>query len=130
VDNIHNKFDTPFIESDSQRNTVMRKKMKALPLLLSEEQRALVASVIAEVCVFRNWILHECNVRTNHVHVVATGNADPDKMMKDFKAYCTRRLRESHELEQDRPVWTEGGSTKYLWTEQSLGAAIEYVRNQ
>ena len=130
VDNQHNKFDAPFIETDTLRNASMRKKMKAPPLVLSEAQRALVAAVIAEVCVFRNWMLYECNVRTNHVHVVVDGNAGPDKMMRDFKAYATRRLRELRELEQDRPVWTEGGSTKYLWTDKSLAAAIEYVRNQ
>jgi REP element-mobilizing transposase RayT len=130
VDDIHNKFDAPFIETDTIRNAVMRTKMKHPPFFLSDGQRTLIAAVIAEVCVFRNWMLFECNVRTNHVHIVVDGNAEPDKMMRDFKAYSTRRLREALELKQDRPVWTEGGSTRYLWTEQSLEAAIEYVRNQ
>jgi REP element-mobilizing transposase RayT len=130
VDNQHNKFDAPFIETDTLRIESMRKKMKAPPLFLSEGQRTLVTAVITEVCVFRNWTLYECNVRTNHVHVVVDGNADPDKMMRDFKAHSTRRLRELRELGTDRAVWTEGGSTKYLWTDKSLEAAIEYVRNQ
>ena len=129
VDEDHRKFDTPFVEANTARYESMRKKMKESPLFLIEEQRALVAAVIAEVCVFRNWTLHECNVRSNHVHVVVSSDADPDKIMKDFKAYATKRLRESEEVEQSRTVWTEGGSTRYLWTETSLSAAMEYVRN-
>ena len=104
--------------------------MKESPLFLTEQQRTAVAMVIVEVCAYRQWTFHECNVRTNHVPIVVSGNADPDKIMKDFKAYATRRLRESGELEPNRTVWTEGGSTRFLWTETSLIAAIEYVRNQ
>ena len=130
VDNEHNVFDTPFVEANTAKHDAMRKKMKEPPLVLTEEQRVLIAAVTAEVCAFRNWILHEHNVRSNHVHVVVSGDADPDKIMKDFKAYATRRLCESGELERIRTVWTEGGSTRYLWTEPSLSAAMEYVRNQ
>ena len=130
VDDKHNKFDTPFLDTNTERYNEARKKMKAPPLFLNEQQRTLVSTVIADVSTFRNWILHECNVKTNHVHIVMSGDADPDKIMMDFKAYATRRLRESGELEQDRPVWTESGSTRFLWTETSLSAAIEYVRNQ
>jgi len=130
VDDKHNTFDTPFLDTNSERYNEARKKMKAPPLFLNEQQRNLVSTVIANVSTFRNWTLHECNVKTNHVHVVMSGDADPDRIMKDFKAYATRRLRESGELEQNRPVWTEGGSTRFLWTETSLSAAIEYVRNQ
>ena len=130
VDSRHNIFDTPFIESNSERYEAMRKKMKEPPLFLTEQQRTAVTTVIAKVCAFRQWTFHECNVMTNHVHVVVSGDADPDKIMKDFKAYATRRLRESGELESHRTVWTEGGSTRFLWTQTSLTAAIEYVRNQ
>ncbi len=130
VDDDHNKFDAPFIEINATRNEYLRKNLKHPPFYLTDRQRTIVAATIAEVCAFRNWSLHESNARTNHIHVVVSGEVDPDKMMIDFKAYATRRLRGSQELEEDRPVWTEGGSKRYLWTETSLSAAIEYVRNQ
>jgi REP element-mobilizing transposase RayT len=130
VDHSHNKFGMPFVETDMNRINSMRAKMKYPPLFLSDDQRTLVSAVITEVCTYRQWTLYECNVRTNHLHVVVGGNAEPDKMMKDFKAYSTRRLRESKELDAERSVWTEGASMRYLWTEDSLAAAIEYVRNQ
>ena len=88
VNNNHNQFDMPFIEADTVWHKAMQKKMKEPPLFLTDEQRTLVAVVIAEVCVFRNWLLHECNARTNHVHSVVSGSAAPDKIMKGFKAYA------------------------------------------
>ena len=130
VDEVHNVYGTPFVEKNSARYNEARKKMREPPMFLTEAQRILVAAVIVEVCLFRKWTLHECNVRSNHVHIVVSGDVDPDKIMKDVKAYATRRLRESGEVEQTRSVWTKDGSTKFLWTESSLFAAIEYVRHQ
>jgi len=48
-------------------------------------------------------------------------------MLSDFKAYATRALR--HELPeiQRRRYWAQHGSTRYLWNEVSLRAAIDYV---
>ena len=48
-------------------------------IVFSEVQRALVDSAIRSVCEARRWFLHECNVRTNHVHVVVTAaDRDPE----------------------------------------------------
>jgi len=130
VDRSHNQFGMPFVETDAIRVQAMRDKMKYPPLFFSEKQRAIVSATIAAVCAFRHWTIYECNVGTNHLHVVVGGNAEPDKMIRDFKEYATRRLREAKELDPDRYVWTEGASTRYRWAEESFNAAIEYGRNQ
>jgi hypothetical protein len=51
-------------------------------------------------------------------------------MMLDFKAYATRAIRLNDEPQVAAiKYWTRHGSTKYLWTQQSIDAAIKYVRD-
>ena len=45
--------------------------------------------------------------------------------MTDLKAYSTRRLREAGVLRKKH--WMPRGSKKYLWTEQALRHAADYV---
>jgi hypothetical protein len=47
--------------------------------------------------------------------------------MEDYKAYCTRRLREAGFEPERRHWWTEGGSKRYLWKPEPLRASIRYV---
>ena len=62
--------------------------------LLDDEQRRLVEKTIADHCAIRGWILHAVNCRTNHLHVVVTADLHPKKVISQFKAWCTRRLKE------------------------------------
>jgi REP element-mobilizing transposase RayT len=103
--------------------------MRDEPLIFNQEERIPVENTIREVCHHRQWQLLEVNARTNHVHVVVAGDGIPDKIMNDFKAYSTKKLREFNLEYQKRKIWTEGGSTRYLWNEDSVIAACEYVRN-
>jgi REP element-mobilizing transposase RayT len=105
-------------------------------LTLDREQRHLVEKTITDHCRHRNWILHRASCRTQHVHVVVTAaDRDPNEVMEQFKAWCTRRLKE---LEQRRFAksrkppgrekwWTEGGSKRRLYDEGSVEDAIRYV---
>lgn len=120
----------PVIEHDPVLLEVMRRKMKQPPWLIEPEARAVIEETIAEVCEHRGWHLAASNVRTNHVHVVASGRAAPEKMLGALKAYCTRRLREAGVIGADRRIWTDGGSTRYLWNADDVAAAVDYVINQ
>ena len=44
-------------------------------------------------------------------------------------AYATRHLREAGLLRQDAKAWARHGSTPYLWTEEEVQRAIDYVIN-
>ena len=59
--------------------------------------------------------------------MIAHAECSPDKVMEDYKAYCTRRLREAGFEPWRRHRWTEGGSKRYLWKPEQLQAAIRYV---
>ena len=96
-------------------------------MVLTDRQREIVAKAIHEVCSFRDYGLKAQNVRTNHVHCVVTAAAKPEKIANEFKAYGTRRLRETNDFGTQDRVWSRGASTRYLWKPRHVEAAIEYV---
>lgn len=106
-------------------------RMAEEPCTLNDAQRAIVEMTIAEHCRIRGWELFAVNCRTNHVHVVVAADRAPDEVMDQFKAWCTRRLKEQSDPSQG-PVrqrwWTENGSKRYLNDATSLEDAVRYVR--
>ena len=117
--------------ADAELEWAARSRMTEPALTLDDEQRRTVERTIAEHCRFRAWHLHAVNCRTNHVHVVvAAGDRRPKDVMDQFKAWCTRRLKE-RERPEGRPVranwWTQRGSARWLNDEPSVDAAVRYV---
>ena len=104
--------------------------------ILDDEQRKVVEQTIKGHCRIRKWELHAVNCRTNHVHVVVSANRNPKTVREQFMAWCTRRLKE---LERSRVRdagaavrenwWTERGNERWIGDEDSLEAAILYVRD-
>jgi len=128
VDAIHNEHGTPFNSEDAAREERAALDMKGEAVTLNKDQIAIVDKTVREVCNHRGWQLHECNVRTNHVHVVINADAAPERVMNDLKAYATRRLVEANAFPPDTKAWTRHGSTRYLWNENEVGRACDYVR--
>src|ERR1700694_1844356 len=84
---------------------------------LDIDERTIVERTIRDHCQIRNWELHAVNCRTNHVHVVVSANREPEKVRDEFKAWCTRKLkeREKQVFEPFREKWwTERGSQRLL----------------
>jgi REP element-mobilizing transposase RayT len=129
VDKTHNLPGTPFLPPDLIREAEMVAHLREPPYLLNEARRAVVLDTIREVARHRRWQVHAAHVRTTHVHVVVTAEAKPEKVMSDFKAYASRRLKERLGESADGKRWTQHGSTRYLWTEESVAAAMEYTLN-
>ena len=105
------------------------------PCELDTEQRRLVEDTIAKHCKVRGWHLHVVNCRTRHVHVVVTAPIHPKTVRDQFKAWCTRHLKElqrAHQADHSQPVrvkwWTEGGSRRWLNDPESLENAITYAQ--
>jgi REP element-mobilizing transposase RayT len=103
-----------------------RSLMKETEFTLSPEDRLLVEVTIRQHCAIRRWALHAVNARTNHVHVVVTAPGyKPEKVRDQFKAWCTRRLKE---MGAGRTrFWTEGGDCRQIDDEASLENAVVYV---
>ena len=70
------------------------------------------------------------NVRTNHVHIVVSiGEAGAGKALNSFKAYATRKMRESGCWNYEHSPWSNKGSKLHLWNEKSIEIAVDYVVN-
>jgi len=127
VDEDHNTPGAPFLAPDDTRLLHEVRVMADRPVRFCQSARRVVDATIKRHCEIRHWTLHAVNVRTNHVHVVLSCDIHPKEAMKQLKAWGTRRLREAGLLGAASPVWTEGGSRRWLWDTESLRRAIEYV---
>ena len=119
-------------QPDPIRRQAAHDRMTEPACALDDEQRDLVEKTIKDHCRIRKWHLHAVNCRTNHVHVVVSAHRDPEDIRDQFKAWCTRKLKElqrrRHESVREN-WWTERGSQRYLGDEVSLEAAIRYVQD-
>ena len=119
--------------------------MTETELTLEADQRQIVESTITDHCRIRRWQLLAVSCRTQHVHVVvAAPNRDPEEVMDQFKAWCTRRLKEHLSSKPEAPAkvpelkheaqakvrtnwWTQRGSKRRLFDEASVEAAVQYA---
>jgi REP element-mobilizing transposase RayT len=119
---------------DSERERDARQRMVESAVWLTEQQRALVEQTIRDHCRIRHWHLHAVNARTNHIHAVVTTDRDPQEVMNQLKAWCSRKLSDAAGLVETvakkagrRRWFTEGGNQETIDTEEYLTNAIEYV---
>ncbi len=103
-------------------------------IVLTQEQRSLVEQTIRDHCRIRGWYLHAVNPRTNHIHVVVTADRDPDEVIHQLKAWCSRKLSDQAGLtaavarKAGRRRWfTEGGDKERIEDEEHLQNVIQYV---
>jgi REP element-mobilizing transposase RayT len=109
-------------------------RLKEPPVTLDPAQRALVEATVRQHCAIRGWTLHAVQARSNHVHIVVTAaGVDPDTVMDQFKAWCSRHLNE-HGARRGVPRrqrwWTRGGSTKWINDEDYFRNAVRYVQER
>ena len=99
---------------------------------LDSSQRGLVEKTIADHFAIRGWTLHAVNCRSNHVHVVVTAPGRAIEIPREqFKAWCTRKLKEQAQLHRSALVrenwWTVRGWDVYIDDEEHLQQVIAYV---
>ncbi len=127
VDARHNVVGEPLLENLPHWKNQAKKQMKGEVVFFNADQRRCVEETLREVATFRGWEIFALAVQTNHVHLVLGADCAPEKAMKDFKSYTTRRLRERVLVPPGVPIWSQHGSTKYLNSRASLVAACQYV---
>ena len=129
VDRFHNQYGEPVFPPNAARLGQTEVRLKRVPVVLTAAQRQSVERAIRETSDIRNWLLRALNVRTNHVHAVISTEARPDLVLNALKANATRQLRQDGCWEDSRSPWSDGGSRRYVWTEEGLQRAIDYVIN-
>jgi hypothetical protein len=51
----------------------------------------------------------------------------PEKVMNEFKSYASRELNRLDRDGADRKGWARRGSTRWLWKDEDLQQALQYV---
>ncbi len=127
MDRDHRTYGAPQLVPDVSRRNTAYSRLASPPVTLSPEQRRVVGDAIRGQCEHRDWSLHALNVRTEHVHVVVSADVPPEAVLNVFKAYSTRALRQSELWLRATSPWSRHGSTRYLWSEESVSRACVYV---
>ena len=127
IDRRHNAYGSGLIPPDERWRRHNARSLKYEAVELDAARRDAIEAALRETCAFRKWLLRAVNARTNHVHAVVSAGCRPETVLRDFKAYATRLMRERGCWLHDYSPWSEGGSRRYLWTERSVELAVEYV---
>ena len=129
VDKRHgrNKFRSPKIPPSENLEAAMEANAKHPPILLDKNRRIAVDLSIRETCQIQDYRLDALNVRTNHLHAVVGAKFKPELIIRRFKSYATRKLGLSGLILKNQRVWSRGGSRRYLWKENHVNRAIDYV---
>ena len=127
VDLDHNIPGTPYLPANPRRVLAHEEKLKQDRCTLDRARREAVLQAIREVCSHRGWNLFAAHVRSTHAHFVVSAQEAPEKVLNDVKAYASRSLNRAS-LDRNAPRrWSRHGSTRYLWKQEHVGAAIHYV---
>jgi REP element-mobilizing transposase RayT len=125
----YNRYGEPKIRPDVETRESKARLRKSDPFYLGAAERSVVESAIREVCRVRAYALFALAVRTEHVHIVAGNSGQPERMMDSFKAYATKALRNEGLIGSVTKPWSRHGSTRYLWTDDHIAKAVDYVAN-
>ena len=95
--------------------------------VLNDAARRVVLAAIRRHCVHRGWSLLVAHVRSNHVHVIVDAEILPERIMNEFKAYASRALNQLTSEGAERRRWARHGSTRWLWKDEDVRHALQYV---
>ena len=112
---------------DSSRVEAIRRQLKQEPYRLDQQRRQIVLEVLREACRARRWLVLAAHVRRNVVHTVVQAETRPEMVLGTLKGRASLRLTRAGLDQTCRKRWTRHGSTKYLWLDEDVDLAIEYV---
>jgi REP element-mobilizing transposase RayT len=95
------------------------------PVVMSTEQRRLIAKTIRDHCKFRQWELLAINVLPTHVHAVIVAAETGPIVISQLKAWCSRRLNEKYGRREH--WWSGKGYDRRIDDEAYLNNVIHYV---
>ena len=130
VDRHHNLVGSRLLEPNAERAMAVRRKMLQDPYVLDAVARPVVLIAIQRHCAYRGWSLLAAHVRSNHVHVIVEAQTRPERIMNEFKSYASRELNQLTSERPDRRRWARHGSTRWLWKDQDVRHALQYVTDE
>jgi REP element-mobilizing transposase RayT len=107
-------------------------KLAADAVVLDEAEQSLVAQALGDVIVDQGVLIHAATIHATHAHlVIAPLHTAVDTFIATLKYRSARRVnqhRRTAGIATSRSVWTEGRFVRYLFDDEHLHNAIEYVR--
>src|SRR5712691_10301332 len=86
VNRFRNQYKSPRLPPESKWLETNTQRLKKEIVVLDAAQRRCLEAAARETCEIRGWHLHAINVRTNHVHLVASvGEKRPEIVLNAFK---------------------------------------------
>ena len=62
------------------------------------------------------------------MHAIVEAEAPPERIMNEFKSYASRELnRLTTTGGSERKRWARHGSTRWLWKDEDVKPALQYV---
>jgi REP element-mobilizing transposase RayT len=120
---------TPYDEDMPGLERASAELMKGPPIYVEADHAEILIRQFRETAAFRKWKILAAAVMANHIHLVVEtpDDADPTKVLGDFKAYGSRALTARFGKPKSGTWWTYGGSKRSLPNEQAVAAANNYV---
>jgi REP element-mobilizing transposase RayT len=125
----HNIPGTPCDQDMPGLERASAERLKGPPIYVGAEHAEILIRQFSETTAFRKWKILAAAVMANHIHLVVEtpDDADPTKVLGDFKAYGARALTARFGKPQSGTWWTYGGSKRSLPDDQAVAAAVTYV---
>lgn len=128
VDSTHNVVGSPPLAPSPVELAARTRAMSEASFWLDTRTRAIVAEAITSLAEHRRWKIEAMYVGTNHVHIVVLAPLHtPQTVASQCKAWSTRAMKAVDLLQGRTRVWTKMASTRYLNSDESRAAAVDYV---
>ncbi len=127
VDRSHNRYGAPLTKSNPLRLAAELRLMDQPPYQMDEPRRQVVLAAIIDRCGRHDWHLLAAHIRSNHAHVILQGQDKPEFVMTQLKSAASRRLNELGFDDRSRRRWARHGSTRTLFSDESVQRAVQYV---
>ena len=120
----------PIIGSDASWWGQERDRLRYPPVVLTGEQMGHAQASVPDICTRGGWQHHTCAAGPDHVHVVLTCEAEGERVRMWLKRWLGEALSRRWPLPNDATWWAEGGSVKWVWTEDYFDDVYRYVHGQ
>ena len=102
------------------------------PVLLTEPQGKDLLLQFHETCEHRKWLLVATAIMANHIHslIGVPDDPDPENLLRDFKAWGSRRLNKTYTKPASGTWWTESGSKRKKSDLPAILNTIDYIERQ
>jgi REP element-mobilizing transposase RayT len=129
---VHNIPQTPYDANAYALELFSKGVMKGTPVKLDSVQAPSLLEQLLSTSQYRAWELLAVAIMANHVHLVVgvPGDPEPETILRDFKAYGSRKLNKIWGKPASGTWWTESGSRRKLPAPDSVLAGIRYVLEQ